>query len=88
MASLAIEVTGSNASGPGFFNVSINVSWVDEQGAGRSAGVDLLVPVTASAEVINAAIRARAIDLAAAHGAVVGPTDVVRAFGGAAPNIS
>jgi hypothetical protein len=90
MANLVIRVADANIASPEFISVNIQVTWTDPQNFNRSAGGDLLVPATASAEAINAAIRTRGIDLAAAapNGVSVGDGDVVRIFGGALPNLS
>lgn len=90
MASLAIHILDVNAVGGDNFSVSINVTWVDDQGSGRSASEDVAVSAVDSAEAINAAVRSHAIALAAgdAHGVTVGHGDVVRIFGGAVPNVS
>lgn len=90
MANLVIRVTEATIVGPDIMSANIQVTWVDAAGFGRSAGTDVTVSATAAASVINEAIRFAGVALAAgdAHGVTVGPTDVVRIFGGAVPNIS
>ena len=88
MSNLTIRVTEAANVGGDAISVSIQVSWVDAAGFGRSSGTDVTVSATAAAAAINEAIRSAGTSLAAAdaHGVTVGPSDVVRIFGGAVPN--
>jgi hypothetical protein len=88
VSGLAIQVLSANAWAPDAFQINIQVSWVDPAGFVRSGGTEMPVPIAASAEVINEAIRIKGIQIAAAHGFVLAAGDTVRIFGGAVPNVS
>jgi hypothetical protein len=90
MAYLIVNVESAQGWGinPDLMLVHATVSWVDANTNTQQAGFDLPMPATSSAETINEAVRTQAVATAAAHGITLGPTDVVRVFAGAVPNIS
>lgn len=92
MAFIVAMVTSADAGGadPDTIQVVLITTWVSSNGSNLNATGVLSIPATASADQINAMTRQKAIEVVAAapNGITVGPTDVVRVFGGAVPNVS
>lgn len=86
MASLAIRLDDASSADP---FVAMNIGFlVTIQGLDGTFRSNIWLPWDMPAADINDAIRSAAISIAADHGKTVGPSDTVRLFGLALPNLS